>query len=97
MPQHETTRAAGRHLPAAPAAPGRRSALLGGLALLLAGALPAHANDYPNRMLTLVVPFAAGGTVDKVARMLQEPLRDRLGQQVLVDNRGGAGGTIGMA
>ena len=100
MPRHETTHAAGRHLPAAPAAPaapGRRSTLLGGLALLLAGALPAQANDYPNRMLTLVVPFAAGGTVDKVARMLQEPLRDRLGQQVLVDNRGGAGGTIGMA
>ncbi|WP_082551327.1 tripartite tricarboxylate transporter substrate binding protein [Pseudorhodoferax sp. Leaf265] len=95
MHPHETTRARGR-IP--PASPRRRQALLGaGMALLLAGAGPARANDYPSRMLTLIVPFAAGGTVDKVARMLQEPLRERLGQQVLVDNRGGAGGTIGMA
>ncbi len=43
------------------------------------------------------MPFAAGGTVDKVARQLQEPLRARLGQPVIVDNRPGAGGTIGMA
>jgi tripartite-type tricarboxylate transporter receptor subunit TctC len=95
MHPHETKRARGR-IP--PASPRRRQALLGaGMALLLAGAAPARANDYPSRMLTLIVPFAAGGTVDKVARMLQEPLRERLGQQVLVDNRGGAGGTIGMA
>nr|WP_145552062.1 tripartite tricarboxylate transporter substrate binding protein [Variovorax boronicumulans] len=75
----------------------RHAWLATGLALLLASAGAAWADPYPDRMLTLIVPFAAGGTVDKVARLLQEPLRERLGQQVLVDNRGGAGGTIGMA
>ncbi|RCW71734.1 tripartite tricarboxylate transporter substrate binding protein [Pseudorhodoferax soli] len=95
MHTHETTRERAR-FPATHLR--RRQALLGaGMALLLAGAAPARAEDYPSRLLTLIVPFAAGGTVDKVARMLQEPLRERLGQQVLVDNRGGAGGTIGMA
>jgi len=64
----------------------------------LAGlAAPVRADTYPSRLVTLVVPFAAGGTVDKVARQIQEPLRARLGQQLIVDNRGGAGGTIGMA
>jgi tripartite-type tricarboxylate transporter receptor subunit TctC len=69
--------------------------LLLGLALALAG--PARAETFPSRLVTVIVPFAAGGTVDKVARQVQEPLRARLGQQVLIDNRGGAGGTIGMA
>lgn len=72
-----------------------RCALALGLALLGSG--PALAQSYPSRLVTLVVPFAAGGTVDKVARQIQEPLAARLGQQVIVDNRGGAGGTIGMA
>jgi tripartite-type tricarboxylate transporter receptor subunit TctC len=54
-------------------------------------------DGYPSRLVTMVVPFAAGGTVDKVARQIQEPLRARLGQQVIIDNRAGAGGTIGMA
>lgn len=67
------------------------------LALALLGSGPALAQSYPSRLVTLVVPFAAGGTVDKVARQIQEPLAARLGQQVIVDNRGGAGGTIGMA
>ncbi|MDM0019582.1 tripartite tricarboxylate transporter substrate binding protein [Variovorax saccharolyticus] len=66
-----------------------------GLALATAGAVAA--DGYPSRLVTVIVPFAAGGTVDKVARQIQEPLRARLGQQVMVDNRGGAGGTIGMA
>jgi tripartite-type tricarboxylate transporter receptor subunit TctC len=55
------------------------------------------AQDYPSKNVTLVVPFAAGGTVDKVARQIQEPLRARLGQPLIIDNKGGAGGTIGMA
>ena len=79
--------------------PTRRKALAWTLAtgtlLALAGA--AFAQAYPSRLVTVIVPFAAGGTVDKVARQIQEPLRARLGQQVIVDNRGGAGGTIGMA
>jgi tripartite-type tricarboxylate transporter receptor subunit TctC len=57
----------------------------------------AHAQAYPAKPVTLVVPFAAGGTVDKVARQIQEPLRARLGQPLIIDNKGGAGGTIGMA
>jgi len=67
-----------------------------GLGLLAAGTAAAQA-AFPSRLVTIVVPFAAGGTVDKVARQIQEPLAARLGQQVIVDNRGGAGGTIGMA
>ncbi|MGF6528054.1 tripartite-type tricarboxylate transporter receptor subunit TctC [Variovorax sp. PvP013] len=79
----------------------RTSALLRqlrlGLALCAVMAGAAAAQDYPSKNVTLVVPFAAGGTVDKVARQIQEPLRARLGQPVIIENKGGAGGTIGMA
>jgi tripartite-type tricarboxylate transporter receptor subunit TctC len=62
-------------------------------AALFAGA--AKAETYPAKPITLVVPFAAGGPTDKVARDLAEALRKVLGQQLLVDNTGGAGGTLG--
>lgn len=78
-----------------PAALARRLAL--GMALCLGVSSWAQAQAYPSRLVTLVVPFAAGGTVDKVARQIQEPLRARLGQQLIIENKGGAGGTIGMA
>ncbi|WP_238890314.1 tripartite tricarboxylate transporter substrate binding protein [Achromobacter insuavis] len=60
-------------------------------------AAPARAQSYPTKPVTVVVPFAAGGTVDKVARQIQQSLQDKLGQPVFIDNRGGAGGTIGTA
>jgi tripartite-type tricarboxylate transporter receptor subunit TctC len=53
--------------------------------------------DFPTKPVTLVVPFAAGGPSDKIARDLAEALRKPLGQTVVVENAGGAGGTIGSA
>jgi len=55
----------------------------------------ASAQDYPNRTITMVVPFAAGGPTDTVARLVAESMSRSLGQQVIVENVGGAGGTRG--
>jgi tripartite-type tricarboxylate transporter receptor subunit TctC len=57
----------------------------------------ASALDYPTRPVTVVVPFPAGGPVDTLARLLAEPMQSALGQPVIVENAGGAGGTIGSA
>jgi tripartite-type tricarboxylate transporter receptor subunit TctC len=59
------------------------------------GSAPVLAQDWPNQPIRLVVPFAAGGSTDALARRLAEKLRVSLGQSVVVENRGGAGGTIG--
>jgi len=63
----------------------------------LAGTATLACADFPDKPVTLVVPFAAGGPTDKIARDLAEALRKPLGQTVIVDNTVGAGGTIGSA
>src|SRR5467141_1467381 len=64
------------------------------LVALVAFATPCLA-EYPERPMTVVVPFVPGGANDIVARILTEPLGKALGQSVVVENRGGAGGSIG--
>lgn len=74
----------------------RRTILGAGAALALAGsAALAQAQDYPNKPITIVVPFPPGGTTDLVTRTLAESLSKSLGQLVLVENRPGAGTTVG--
>ncbi|HEX9073772.1 MAG TPA: tripartite tricarboxylate transporter substrate binding protein [Pseudolabrys sp.] len=65
-------------------------------ALALIGALgAAHSDDYPSRPITLIVPFPPGGSTTVMARNVADKLSAALGQQIVVENRGGAGGTIG--
>ena len=65
------------------------------LACSLFATAPAHADNYPNKAISLVVGYPAGGSVDLTARVLGEQLSEILGQSVVVENQGGAGGTIG--
>ena len=67
------------------------------LGLMLTCAIPARAQEWPTRPVTMVVPFPAGGPVDLVARLLSQRLTDSLGQPVIVENIGGAGGMSGAA
>src|SRR5205807_1428686 len=78
--------------------PSRRS-VLAGIAGLAATApvRRAHAAPYPERTITLVVPFPPGGSTDILARIVSEHLRQSLGQPVIVENRSGASGNIGAA
>jgi tripartite-type tricarboxylate transporter receptor subunit TctC len=62
---------------------------------LMAAIIQAAAQDWPTRPVTMVVPFAAGGTSDVIARLVAEGLRIELGQAVIVENVGGAGGMTG--
>jgi tripartite-type tricarboxylate transporter receptor subunit TctC len=63
--------------------------------LLLALSAPLAAQEYPTKPVRLIIPFPPGGSNDVVGRMIATQLSDRLGKQVVVDNRGGAGGVIG--
>jgi tripartite-type tricarboxylate transporter receptor subunit TctC len=71
-------------------------AAVGAVALMSCGLLQtAVAQNYPARPIRIVVPFPAGGTTDIVARIVGQRMSEAMGQPVIVDNRGGAGGTIG--
>ena len=72
----------------------RRALLLASAASVLVR--PALAQGYPERQITVIVPFAAGGPTDIVARIVSEHMSRTLGQQLIVENVGGAGGTTGM-
>jgi tripartite-type tricarboxylate transporter receptor subunit TctC len=64
-------------------------------ALVAFGASPAAAQDFPNKPITMIVPFAAGGPTDIIARLVAESMSKTLGQQVVIENVAGAGGTTG--
>src|SRR5262245_3582028 len=70
-----------------------RAAILAGL--MLAGIVqPSAAQTYPSQNITVLVAFAAGGIADVVARFVGQKLSERLGQPVVIENRGGAGGNL---
>lgn len=62
---------------------------------LWAGVALAQSGSYPNKPIKFIVPYPPGGGTDVIARIVQEPLSTNLGQQIIIDNRGGAGGSIG--
>jgi tripartite-type tricarboxylate transporter receptor subunit TctC len=71
--------------------------IIGAILAALALAGTAQAQDYPNRPITVVVPYAAGGPVDTVARIAAARMSELLGQQLVIENAGGAGGMTGSA
>jgi tripartite-type tricarboxylate transporter receptor subunit TctC len=74
----------------------RRNILASALAIAVLGvATTAMADIYPSKSVTIVIPFPPGGTLDVVGRMLAQKLTEQMGQTFIVDNRPGAGGTIG--
>jgi len=64
---------------------------------LVATAMPMRAQDYPSRSITVIVPFPAGGASDVVARIVTNQMSKTLGQSIVIENVGGAGGTLGSA
>jgi len=69
--------------------------IIAALSLAAAFASVAHADDYPNHPITLVVPFPAGGSTTVMARNVADKMSAALGQPIVVENRGGAGGSVG--
>jgi tripartite-type tricarboxylate transporter receptor subunit TctC len=77
-----------------------RTQAIGALAVLaLAGisAVPVYAADYPERNITVVVPFPPGGASDVTARLVSNKLSERIGKSVIIENRAGANGGLGAA
>jgi len=66
------------------------------LAAVFGGVCGAHAQSFPSKPVTLIVPFPAGGITDIVARIVGEHMKASLGQPVIIENVSGAGGTIGV-
>src|SRR3974390_3007984 len=73
-----------------------RSIANAGFAAALLGAISASAQSYPAKAIRMIVPFPPGGGVDFIGRVVGQRLADRLGQQVVIDNRGGANGIVGL-
>ena len=63
---------------------------------MMAGLTGAQAQTYPSKQITLVVPFPPGGSTDVAARIMAEKMRPILGQPIIIENVGGAGGSIGV-
>lgn len=76
---------------------GRFGLIAAALAAFIAAPSAARAQDFPTRAVTMIVPFPAGGSTDLVARLVATKMSQGLGQQIVVENRGGAGGNIGSA
>src|SRR6201991_3730140 len=72
-----------------------RKYLLIAAAVVTAAFVPAQAQDFPTRPITLVIPFAPGGSTTIVGRGVADKMSELLGEKVVVDNRPGAGGTVG--
>src|SRR5215510_15943729 len=76
----------------------RRSVLAGALgSAALIGAKDAGAQAYPSKLITIVMPYAAGGSTDVIARAIADKLRTSLGVPIIVENKPGGGGAIGSA
>ena len=73
----------------------RRAFVGGSAAALFAKAIPASAQEFPARPITLIIPFPPGGSTTIVIRSVSDKLGEALGQQIVIDNRAGAGGTVG--
>ena len=75
----------------------QRRQLLTALTLAAIALAPAHAQTFPSKPVTIVVPYTAGGLTDVVARVIAPRLAERWGQNVVVENRAGGGTTIGRS
>jgi tripartite-type tricarboxylate transporter receptor subunit TctC len=73
-----------------------RTSIIAAVLALLAGFAPVHADTFPSRPITLIVPFPPGGSTDVAARLMADKMGQQLGQPVVVENIGGAGGSIAV-